>query len=150
MTNTGTATAAIFNFAIPQGSAGAGGINSGASISSASTYHSVSNQFLYYSVANANMSGATDGPAVLTWIPNGCTASTLMVYSEQGNQVTLRLRNGSSPSTLADTTLACTVTAGQPCTARGSVAIGAGTFIDFSVLGSDGTPSPVWTALTCN
>ena len=150
VTNSGTATAAVLNFSIPQGAVGAGGSGgSGSSgVSSAAVYHAVSDSFLYYAVTGGT-SSAVDTPAVLTWVPNGCTATSLRVYSEQGNTITVRLREGTS-TVLGDTALSCSVTANVPCSASGSVVIAAGSFIDLSVLGSNGTPSPVWTALTCN
>ncbi len=151
VTNTGTATNAVLNFTIPRGDPGAGGANgaSGTDVSAASVYHSVSNQFLFYSVTSGNFSGGTDTAQVLTWVPNGCTASRLMVYSQQAQTITVTLRLG-HPSNMNDTALLCVVTPNSPCTATGGVAVGAGDFIDLSVHGATGTPSPVWTALTCN
>ncbi|WP_263383896.1 DNRLRE domain-containing protein [Granulicella arctica] len=149
VTNSGSSAAAVLNFIIPQGAAGSsGGGSSGSGISAASVYHPISNSFLFYSVTTAN-SGITDTAPVLTWVPNGCTATSLMVYSEQGNQITVRLRQG-SPTALNDTALTCTASANIPCTATGSVPVPPGSFIDLSVLGANGTASPVWTALVCN
>ena len=151
VTNTGTTSNAVLNFTIPQGQPGAGGANgtSGTDVSAASVYHSVSNQFLFYSVTSGNFSGGTDTAQVLTWVPNGCTASRLMVFSQQAQTITVTLRLG-HPSMMSDTGLLCVVLPNSPCTASGNVAVAAGDFIDLSVHGATGTPSPVWTALTCN
>ena len=151
VTNSGTASNAVLNFTIPQGQPGAGGANgtSGTDVSAASVYHSVSNMFLFYSVTSGNFSGGTDTAQVLTWVPNGCTASRLMVYSQQPQTITVTLRRG-LPSAMNDTGLVCVVSPNQACTATGSVAVQAGDFIDLSAHGATGTPSPVWTALTCN
>ncbi len=94
-------------------------------------------------------SGGTDTAQVLTWVPNGCTASRLMVFSQQAQTITVTLRLG-HPSMMNDTGLLCVVLPNSPCTASGNVAVAAGDFIDLSVHGATGTPSPVWTALTCN
>jgi hypothetical protein len=150
VTNSGTSSAAVLNFTIPQGATGSGGAAgaSGTDISAASVYHSVSNSFLYYSVTSGNFSGGSDTAQVLTWVPNGCTATRLMVYSQQLQTITVRMRLG-QPGAMSDTALVCVVSPNSSCTATGSIAVPPGSFIDFSALGATGTPSPVWTALSC-
>lgn len=152
VTNTGTATAAVLNFTIPQGASGANGTSGGsgneAGILSSSMYHAVSFSFHFYSVNNTNASG-TEDPSVLTWVPTGCTATTLNVFSQQGNAITVVLRQG-TPTSMTDTALACTVLQNGNCSASGQVPITAGSFVDFSVTGSSGTPGAVWMALGCN
>jgi hypothetical protein len=72
VTNSGTSSAAVLNFTIPQGAAGTSGSGGGGSGTSgvpfASMYHAVSFNTVYYSVNNTNAS-ATETAQVLTWIP---------------------------------------------------------------------------------
>ncbi len=98
VTNSGTASAAVLNFTIPQGAAGANGTGGGggggtSGIPFASMYHAVSFNAFYYSVNNTN-SSASEGTAELTWVPAGCTATQLVVYSQQSNAVSVTLRQG--------------------------------------------------------
>jgi hypothetical protein len=153
VTNSGTASAAVLNFTIPQGAAGANGTGGGTSSApgalSGSMYHAVSFNNLYYSVSNTNAAGG-ESVSVLTWIPSGCTATTLSVYSQQAQAITVTLRQG-IPSSMADTALVCTAAAsGGSCSVTGSVAIAAGNFVDLRVNNANGTAAAVWTALTCN
>jgi Collagen triple helix repeat (20 copies) len=141
VTNSGTANAAVLNFTIPQGTAGT---ESG--IQFTSTYHGGSLDDLFYSV-NASLSSATESAALLTWVPGGCTATKLSVYSQEATSVTVTLRTG-LPGNLSNTTLSCSVTGGS-CTATGSIPVAAGGFVDYGVIGGNGT-APVWTALACN
>jgi hypothetical protein len=150
VTNAGTASAAVLNFTIPQGapgtSGGSGGGGSG--VSSAALYHAVSFDFTYYSVSSAN-SSASETDSVLTWVPAGCTASQMSVFSRQSNTINVMLRQG-TPGSMVDTGLGCSVGSGSSCTATASVAIAAGSFVDFSVTGASGTAAGVWVALSCN
>jgi hypothetical protein len=153
VTNSGTASAAVLNFTIPQGIAGTNGTGGGgggetSGIPFASMYHAVSFNFVYYSVNTAN-SSKTEGAAVLTWVPAGCTATRLVVYSQQTNTITVMLRQGVSGS-MAETGLSCSVASGASCTATGSVAVAAGNFVDLSVSGANDTAAGVWTALACD
>jgi hypothetical protein len=86
---------------------------------------------------------------VLTWVPAGCSATQLKVFSRQSSTITVTLRQG-MPGTMADTALMCSVSTGSGCTATGNVTVGAGEFVDFKVSGASGTAAGVWTALTCN
>jgi hypothetical protein len=86
---------------------------------------------------------------VLTWVPSGCTATTLTVFSEQSSTITVTLRQGTAGS-MVSTELACTVSTGASCTASGSVPVAAGSFVDLGVTGESGTAAGVWTALSCN
>lgn len=150
VTNSGTPSAAVLNFTIPQGPPGAngGGGGSGSSeLSFGGMYHSVSFNAAFYSVNNTN-SSLTETPAVLTWIPAGCTSTTLSVYSQQSNTITITLRAG-TPAAMANTTLSCAAVSGGSCTATG-VPITAGAFVDLAVSGASGTAAAVWTAITCN
>jgi len=161
VTNSGSSQAAVLNFTIPQGAAGAGGSGgsggsgSGTSgISFASMVHAVSFNYLYYSVNNSNASatevGTASAPAsALTWVPAGCTAIALNVYSQQANTITVTLRSGASGS-MENTSLSCSAAPGVPCAATGSVAIAAGSFVDLGISGASGTAAGVWTALACN
>jgi hypothetical protein len=159
VTNIGTSTAAVLNFTIPQGAtgpAGTGGTGGGSTsgIPFASVYHAVSFNYLYYSVNNPNASateiGTAPAPAsALTWVPPGCTATALSVFSQQTNSITVTLRTG-TPGSMANTALACTASPGASCTATGSVAVPAGNFVDLTITGPSGTAAAVWTALTCN
>ena len=112
----------------------------------------------YYSVSNSTATlseqGAFSAPySVETWVPNGCTATALNVYSQQNGPITITLRASttSAPASMADTPLVCSsVAAGTSCSATGSVAIPAGSFVDLRIDGADTNPSAVWTALTCS
>lgn len=153
VTNSGTASAATLNFTIPQGAAGTGGSGGGngagtSGIPYAAMYHSVSYAATYYSVNNTNQS-ANETASVLTWVPQGCSATRLDVYSQQGATITVALRVG-TPGAMADSALTCSVAMGKSCSATGSVAIAAGQFVDFGITHSDSNPVGVWAALSCN
>ena len=152
VTNSGSTSAAVLNFTIPQGAAGTpgtgAGSGSGPGALSGSMYHAVSFYSLFYSVSSTNAAGS-EAASVLTWVPAGCTATTLSVYSQQLNAITVTLRQG-TPGNMADTSLACTAASGGTCSVTGSVAVAAGSFADFSVKNANGTPGAVWMALTCN
>jgi hypothetical protein len=151
VTNSGTASAAVLNFTIPQGAAGAsggGGSSGGGGISFASVYHDVSFSNLFFSVSSTTGSPTEIG-SVLTWVPAGCTATDLNVFSQQSNQITVTLRQG-TPGSMADTTMSCVVASGTACAATGSVVVPAGNFVDLSVSGASGAVAGVWMALTCH
>jgi hypothetical protein len=147
--NVGTPSAAVLNFTIPQGVAGTSGSGgtSASGLGPASMVHLVSYSAVYYSVSNPNQS-ATETPSVLTWVPIGCTATQLQVYSQQAATITVTLRTGTYGS-MADSTLVCSVSTGSTCSATGSIVIPTGGFIDLSVARADSVPQGVWTALTC-
>lgn len=110
--------------------------------------------YLYYSVNNPNSSATETGTAAapasaLTWVPSGCTATALNVFSQQTGTITVTVRTGAFGS-MANTTLACTALPGAACTASGSVAVPVGSFVDLSITGASGTAAGVWTALACN
>jgi hypothetical protein len=150
VTNSGTASAAVLNFTIPQGVAGTnatGGGTSGTSTVLGSMYHAVSYNYDFYSVSNTN-AVAIENASVLTWMPTGCTATTLNVYSKQSAQITVTLREG-TPGSMANTALSCMAASGGSCTASGG-AMAAGSFVDFVVSGASGTPDAVWMALGCS
>lgn len=149
VTNSGTGSAAVLNFVIPQGATGAGGSGGGGTGSNASMamYHAVSYANTYYSVSNTNQ-GAAETTSVLTWVPTGCSATSLAVYSQQAATITVTLRTG-VPGTMADSALSCPVANGQSCTATGSVAVPAGGFMDIGIYHPDSVPSGVWVAITC-
>jgi hypothetical protein len=159
VTNSGTGSAAVLNFTIPQGAAGpagSGGSGGGGTsgIPFASMYHAVSDATLYYSVNNINSSATEIGtgaaPAsALTWVPSGCTATALNVFSQQTNPITVTLRAG-APNSMAGTTLVCAASPGVAYTASGSVTVPAGSFVDLSITGASGTAAGVWIALACN
>jgi hypothetical protein len=86
---------------------------------------------------------------VLTWVPAGCSATQLSVFSRQSSTITVTLRQG-MPGGMADTPLTCSVATGLGCTATGNVTIPAGEFVDLRVSGASGTAAGVWTALMCN
>ena len=111
-------------------------------------YHAVSYAAQFYSLNNTNQS-ATETPAVLSWVPNGCTATKLSAFSLQAATITVTLRTG-TPGSMADSALSCSVSTGQSCTATGSVSVAAGAFVDIGVYHPDSNPSAVWVALTCN
>ena len=156
ITNSGTSNAAVLNFGIPQGATGAAGSSgSGSSTASgtfAAMYHTVSYATTYYAVNSTNAStvengtGATTG--VLAWVPLGCTATQLSVYSQQTNAITVTLRSG-SPGAMVSSTLSCSAMTNASCTATGSVPVAAGQFVDYQISGASGTPAAVWTALQC-
>jgi hypothetical protein len=150
VTNSGTASEAVLNFTIPQGAAGANGTGggSGTGLLSGSMYHLVSFNFNFYSESNTN-AGASEDVSVLTWVPEGCTATSLNVYSQQLNPINVVLRQG-TPGNMTDTALACKAASGGTCSVTGSVTIAAGSFVDFGVSNANGTPAAVWIALRCS
>lgn len=153
VTDTGTPASPILNFGIPQGVAGAssgspGGNPGIAGGSFAAIFHSVSFSTAFYAV-NAPVAMFGEAASVLAWVPRGCSAVRLDVFSLQSNTVTVRLRNGPAAA-MADTTLSCAATSGGSCSSVGAVAIAPGSLIDFSISGASGTPAAVWTQLECD
>jgi hypothetical protein len=153
VTNSGTANAAVLNFTIPQGAAGANGTGGGggggtSGIPFASVFHSVSFNLLFHSVTSAT-DAVTEVDSVLTWVPTGCTATQLSVFSHQTNTVSVILRQG-LPGSMANTSLVCSVAPNGSCTETGSVVVPAGNFVDFTVTGASGTAEGMWMALACN
>ena len=148
VTNSGTAQAAVLNFGIPQGAAGTGGSGTGSSSGTfAAMYHAVSFNSRYYAVNSLNAS-LTETPSTMAWVPLGCTATELDVYSQQSATITVTLRSG-TPAAMTDTAIACSVATNGSCTSTGAVAILAGSFIDLEVSSSSGTTAGVWTSLQC-
>ena len=163
VTNTGTSTAAVLNFTIPQGATGPAGSGGGggggtSGIPFASIYHVEPSgapgiSVEYYSVNNIN-SSASETAAVLTWVPNTCTVTGLSVYSQLTSQTTLTLRSLPAPLSPATTLLTCTVAAGPSattCSVPNGTQISAGTFVDYGIVAQSGPTNPaIWTALACN
>jgi hypothetical protein len=154
VTNSGTSQAAMLNFGIPQGATGAAGSGGGGTSSGdfAAVYHAVSDLTAFYSVNLPNTSSSetsqTMTTGVLAWVPNGCTATQLSVYSQQSNTITVTLRVG-TPGSMSNSTLAASVSSNSSYTATGSVTVTAGQFIDYEISSASGTLAGVWTALTC-
>ena len=154
--NVGSNTAAVLNFSIPQGavgppgSSGSGGGGAGVAQGlngTGSVVHSVSFVAYFYSVSNANQS-ANEASSVLTWIPNGCTATQLSVYSQQAATITVTLRTG-TPGSMADSPLSCQVAQGESCTSTGAVTVPSGGFLDLGITHADSVPMSVWSAVNC-
>ena len=107
----------------------------------------------YYSVTSSTAS-STESAAVLTWVPLGCTVSSLNVYSQLMAQTTLTLRAFATLTSYASVLLTCTVAAGPAsttCSVPDGTQVTAGYFIDYSIVSENGPTNPViWTALTCN
>jgi hypothetical protein len=157
VSNTGTSTAAVLNFTIPQGAAGTGGSGSeggGTSgIPFASVYHSVQNNltYPYYSVNTSTGSTTEAAPySVLTWTPTGCTATSLTVFSEQGGTITVTVRVGTPGNMVSSSQLTCTAVTGNFCRITGSDVVPANGFVDMVISGANNTGAGVWTALACN
>lgn len=162
VTNSGSTSAAVLNFTIPQGATGAGGSSGGAGTSAiplASVYHvepaggSPGLSPEYYSV-NSSASSSSESALVLTWVPNTCTVTGLNVYSQLIAQTTLTLRSFATPSGAATTLLTCTVAAGPSattCSVPNGTQVNAGYFVDYSIVSQNGPANPaIWTALACN
>jgi collagen type VII alpha len=148
VTNSGTAGAAVLNFGIPQGVAGTGGSGTTSSGNFAAMYHPVSYNTMYYAVNSPKANATETDGAVLAWIPLGCTATRLDVYSQQTGAVTVTLRAGPAGG-LVDTALTCSPSTNGSCTVLGSVAIAAGEFMDLRINQASGVTAGVWTALQC-
>jgi len=155
VTNSGTGQAAVLNFGIPQGAAGAPGSGSGSGSGSggglanlAGMYHAVSYSTLYYAVNSPNAAATEASGAALAWVPQGCTATRLDVYSQQSGTITVTLRVGIAGS-IADTALTCSAATNGSCTVSGSVVVAAGEFMDFRFDGASSVAGGVWTALQC-
>ena len=148
--NSGTSGAAVLNFTIPRGATGAAGSSGGTgepSMGGSSVEHVVSYLTQFYSVSNPNAE-ANETDDVLTWVPNGCTASGLMVRSDQGATLTVTLRVG-TPGAMADSSLNCQVGTGGTCSLSGNVVVPAGSFVDYEIAHSDSVLKGVWTVLIC-
>ncbi|HEY8998148.1 MAG TPA: DNRLRE domain-containing protein [Edaphobacter sp.] len=153
VTNSGSPSAVVLNFVIPQGEAGTSGPAGGtggetSGIPFMSLYHSVSFNTIFYSVNNSN-SSADESESILTWIPSGCTATKLSVFSRQSNTITVTLRAGALGA-IANTALSCSVSPNSSCTSTGTAVVPADGFLDFAISGASGTPAGVWTAVLCN
>ncbi len=152
VTNSGTTTAAVLNFGIPQGAAGTGGSGGGSSSSgnpmATAVYHAVSFNTNYYSINTPNAS-ATEAASVLSWIPRHCTLSRLDVLSQQSALITVTVRAGTSGNMTA-TTLSCSASSGSTCSVTGTGTIAAGEFLDVQITGASGTAAGVWTAVECD
>jgi len=150
--NSGTSTAAVLNFVIPQGATGAAGSGTGTAgisgIPFASMYHAVSYAATFYALNNTNQS-TSETAAVLTWVPNGCSASKLVVYSQQVSTITVTLRYGTLGN-MVNSALTCQAAMGQSCTSTGAETIPAGSFADLEIDHADSNPVGVWTAVSCN
>jgi len=161
VTNSGTSQSAVLNFGIPQGvtgatgASGSGGSGSGsASGIFTAVFHAVTGSSgMYYAVNSPNVytneNGTTSTTGVLAWVPLGCTATQLNVYSLQSGTITVTLRTG-APGLMTSSTLVCSsVATNSSCLATGSVVVAPGQFIDYQISGASGTAAPVWTALQC-
>lgn len=151
VTNSGTAQAAVLNFGIPQGAAGASGSSGSTSSSGSPTtgvYHAVNYNNFYYALNSPNASNI-ENESVLAWIPKGCTATELDVESHQSGNIKVTLRVGSSAGNMADTVLFCSPSGGT-CSVAGAVSIPAGSFVDLRIDYSSSNAAGVWTALSCN
>jgi hypothetical protein len=161
MTNTGTTTAAVLNFTIPQGAPGpAGSCLGGGSggISSGALYHvepsgTPGTSLGYYSVSST-LAHTTESEDLLTWVPNACTVTGLSVYSQFTAQTTLTLRSFAAPGGAPTTLLTCTVGAGHSattCSIPNVTQINAGSFVDLGIVNQNSLPSSsIWIALMCN
>lgn len=150
VTNTGTSSAAVLAFGLPAGGSSGPSTAPTGSGNFAAMYHPVSYSTIYYALNTPNAAPG-ETAAVMAWVPRACTATRLDVYSQQSGQIKVTLRSG-TPGSMADTALVCDF-AGLPaasCTAAGSVAVAAGSFLDFRIDNASGTPAGVWTALDCN
>jgi len=148
VSNSGTVQAAVLNFGIPQGAAGSGSGTGTSSGTFAAMYHAVSYNTLYYAVNSPNASPTEADGAVMAWVPLGCTATELDVYSQQSGVITVTLRLG-TPGSMANTALSCSPATNGSCTVSGAVPIPAGDFIDLEVSAASGTTAGVWTSLQC-
>ncbi len=151
VTNSGTNSAAVLNFGIPQGAMGATGSGGGTGSTVGGTftamYHAVSYSTTYYAVNSPNAS-ASESASVLAWVPLGCTATQLSVYSQQSATITVTLRVG-TPGSMTNTALSCQVSTNSSCTSTGSVIVTAGQFVDVTITSASGTAAGVWTGLQC-
>ena len=84
----------------------------------------------------------------MAWVPLGCTATELNVYSQQSGAITVALRAGPAGA-LVNTALSCSPATNGSCTSAGSVTIAAGEFIDLAIAHASGATMGVWTALLC-
>jgi hypothetical protein len=113
-------------------------------------YHAVSFSFLFYGV-NSSSAVAGETAEVMTWVPDGCTATKLAVLSQQGSStMVVTLRTGMPGGTMSDTALHCSPASGGSCTATGSVTIAPGSFVDLGIAHADGNAAGVWTVLACS
>jgi len=103
------------------------------------------------------LSSPTADDNIFTWVPVGCTISTLQVYSKYNEDllVDLQFNTSGAPAATSTTGLFCTVLAnGNSCTATTPATISAGTFLIFYITQSDGTTPPagtgvIWTSFGC-
>lgn len=153
VTNSGTTSAAILNFALPQGATGAAGGGGGSGGSSGnpmvtSVYHPVSFATTYYAVNTSNAS-ASETASVLSYVARHCSASRLDVYSLQSALITVTLRAG-TPGSMTGTALSCSASSNSSCFATGSATITAGEFLDLQITGASGTSAGVFTSVECD
>lgn len=148
--NSGTASAAVLNFGIPQGATGSTSNPSPAASAPRvpAIYHAVNYNSLYYAV-NSGAGSATETAAVLAWTAQACTASRLDVYSQQSSSIKVTLRVGTS-ATLSSTALSCTASPNASCSSTGAVSVTAGQFMDLYVQFSSANTAGVWMAVECD
>ncbi len=153
ITNSGTSTAAVLNFGIPQGATGSGGSGGTASSTAnpmtAAIYHAVSYAYSYYAINTTN-SSASEATSVLAWMPRACTLARLDVFSQQFGSIRVTVRVG-TPGNMADTALSCIPSSSTgSCSVTAATSVVAGQFLDLRVDYSSGTPAGVWTAVECD
>jgi collagen type VII alpha len=156
VSNSGSAQAAVLNFGIPQGAMGASGSGSGSGSGSSTgtsfgaMYHGVDYTHNYFSLVNTNASTNPDA-TVSTWVPLGCTASRLDVYSLQSGNITVTLQSG-TPGSMSDTALSCqpSATGSTACPSTNTVTVNAGSFLTLHITGASGNTAGVWAAVQCH
>jgi hypothetical protein len=154
VTNSGSTSAAVFNFTIPQGAAGSGGgSTTGIPFTTVSRSIGVSE---YFNPVQALVAISSPADNIFTWVAEQCTIPSVEVYSKYSEALIVDLQYNTSGSGSATTSLglACSVAAnGSGCTGTGPVTVNAGTFLIFYITQSGGTApagtGTLWTAFTC-
>jgi Collagen triple helix repeat (20 copies) len=153
VTNSGSSSAAIFNFTIPQGAVG-GSSNKG--IPFTTTAHSVGLD-QYFNPVQSYAALLTPADNDFTWVVDQCTIPNITVYSKYSENLIVDLQYNTSGAGAGTTSLgmACAVAAnGNSCTATGPVTVNAGSFLIFYVTGPGGIlptgAGTIWTAFSCS
>jgi hypothetical protein len=155
VTNSGSSSAAVFNFTIPQGVAGSGGSStSGIPFTTVSRSIGVSE---YFNPVQALVAISSPADNIFTWVAEQCTIPSIAIYSKYSEALIVDLQYNTSGSGTGTTSLGlpCSVAANEgSCTATGPVTVNAGSFLIFYITQSGGgAPAgtgTLWTAFTCS
>jgi len=145
VTNSGTSSAAVFDFTLPSGgtSGGSGGY---------STVHTVTGGAggnLYYSPMS-DLKGTTETSSVIGFFGQACKIATISFYTATTNAM-IDIRTGTLPTglALASGLSSCFIMTGQTTSCTGPGSLAANTFMDFKISAGTNSTSYIWSSFVC-